>query len=136
MCRTAHLHPHRIYRPAEQIINSSNQKTKIISSHGFKLKLSQAELPHLVAYHDVGDFGLAVHILMFLLIGENREDKIAGFTLALPHQEAAGFAFVCEQLLCISPGEVPMVPPGEERPCYVVYQRYCRSTFLSFWGTR
>lgn len=72
------------------------------------------ELPHLVAYHDVGDLGLAVHVVVFLLVGENREDEVARFTLALPYQEATGFAFVCEQFLCISPREVPVVPPGPE----------------------
>lgn len=62
----------------------------------------------------MGDLGLSVDILVFLLIGENWEDKVARFTLALPHQEAAGFAFICEQFLCISAGQVPMVPPGQE----------------------
>lgn len=76
--------------------------------------MAWAELPHLVAYHNMGDFGLAVHVFMFLLIGENREDEVARFTLALPYQEATGFAFVCEQFLCISPREVPMVPPGDK----------------------
>lgn len=69
---------------------------------------------YLVAYHYVGDLGLSVYILVFLLISENWEDKVARFTLALPHQEATGFAFICEQFLCISAGQVPMVPPGQE----------------------
>lgn len=68
--------------------------------------------PHLVAYHDVGDFGLAVYVLVLLLVGENREDKVARFALTLPHQEAASFAFFREQLLRISSGQVPMIPPG------------------------
>lgn len=43
------------------------------SSHQFKFLYSSSglELSHLVADHDVGDLGLAVHVLMFLLIGEN-----------------------------------------------------------------
>lgn len=72
------------------------------------------ELPHLVAYHNVGDLGLAVHVLVFLLIGKNWEDEVTRFTLALPYQEATGSAFVCEQFLCISPREVPVIPPGDE----------------------
>lgn len=62
----------------------------------------------------MGDLGLSVYILVFLLIGEDWEDKVAWFTLALPHQETTGFAFICEQFLCISAGQVPMVPPGQE----------------------
>lgn len=62
----------------------------------------------------MGDLGLAIHIVMFLLISENREDKVSRFTLALPYQKAAGFAFFREQFFCISTWEVPVVPPGEE----------------------
>ena len=71
-------------------------------------------LPHLVAYHNMCDLGLAIHVFMFLLIGENREDEVARFTLALPYQETAGLAFVCEQFLCISPRQVSVVPPADE----------------------
>lgn len=35
------------------------------------VQVAWTELSHLVADHDVGDLGLAVHVLMFLLIGEN-----------------------------------------------------------------
>lgn len=84
--------------------------------------MAWAELPHLVAYHYVGDLGLAVHIFMFLFIGDNWEDEVAWFTLALPHQETPSFAFVCEQFLCISPRQVSMIPPGEDWQW--IYQPY------------
>lgn len=71
-------------------------------------------LPHLVADHHVRDFSLAVQILVFFLIGENREDKVSGFALAFSHQKASSLAFVCQQFFCISPRQMPVVPPGEE----------------------
>lgn len=68
---------------------------------------------YLEANHNVCDFGFAVDVVVFLLVGENRQDKVSGFTLTLPDQKAAGFAFFCEEFLCISPSEVTMVPPGD-----------------------
>lgn len=44
---------------------------------------------YLVPDHDVCDFGLAVHVLVLLLVGEDGQHKVARFTLALAHQEAA-----------------------------------------------
>lgn len=85
----------------------------------------------------MGDFGPAVHALVLLLVGENREDEVARLALALPHQEAAGFALLREQLFGISPGQVPVVPPGEQRRRLyglgpAVLLCLFRSTFASF----
>lgn len=85
-------------------------------------------LSYLEADHDVGNLGLAVHILMFVLVGENRQDEVSRFTLALPDQEAASSAFFCEQLLRIFPRQVSMVPPGGKGGSLILVHR-CRTCF-------
>lgn len=66
---------------------------------------------YLVSDHDVGNLGLAVHVFMFLLVGEDREHEVTWFTLALAYQETAWLALVRKQLLSVAPREVPVVPP-------------------------
>lgn len=57
---------------------------------------------YLVSDHHVGDLGFAVDILVLLLVGENREDKVARFALALSNQKATNLAFFCEEFLSVS----------------------------------
>lgn len=70
---------------------------------------------YLVSDHDVGNLGLAVHVFMFLLVGEDREHEVTWFTLALAYQETAWLALVRKQLLSVAPREVPVVPPSVDR---------------------
>ena len=79
-----------------------------------RLQMIWNDLSHLVANPNMGNLGLAVHVLLFLLIGENREHEVSQGALALPYQKAASFAFFWEHFLCISAREAPVVPPGEE----------------------
>lgn len=65
---------------------------------------------YLISDHDVCDFGLAVHVFVLLLVGEDGQHKVAWLALALAHQEAARLALFREELLRITPREVPVVP--------------------------
>lgn len=58
---------------------------------------------YLTADHDVRDPASALRILLLLLVGEDRQHEVPRFALTLPHQEAAGSALVCQELLSISP---------------------------------
>lgn len=71
--------------------------------------------PHLVSYHNMSDLGPAVDILVFFFIGENWQDKVSWFTLTLPNQKTASLAFFCEEFLCISSWQMPVVPPVVNR---------------------
>lgn len=71
-----------------------------------------AGLAHLAADHDVSDFGFAVVGVRFVVSGADRQNKIPGVALALPHQEAAVLAFLRQQLLCVATRQMSMEPSG------------------------
>lgn len=110
-CQTSLHHPHRIYHPAAH--EYEQRAIKLCAC--WLLNVPKWKLfPHLVSDHHVRDLCLAVQIFVLLLIGENRENKVPWFALAFSHQKAPGFAFICQQFLCISPRQMSVVPPGEE----------------------
>lgn len=108
-CQTSLRHLRRIYRPAVH--------KKAVQLQRWAITLwaaSSTQFPHLVSDHHMCDLRPAVQILVLLLIGEHGEDKVPWFTLAFSHQKAPSFAFVCQKFLCVSPRQMPVVPPGEE----------------------
>lgn len=68
---------------------------------------------HLTADHDVRDFGLAVAAVRLVVSSADRQDEVAGVTLALPHQEAAVLALLRQQLLSLPARQVSVEPSGE-----------------------
>ena len=87
---------------------------------------------YLIAYHDVCDLGPAVHVVVLLLVGEHRQDKVPRLALALPHQEAARLALVSEQLLRIAPGKMPVEPPGQKEGIRVAHTEKRPRNVLGF----
>lgn len=63
--------------------------------------------------HDVGHVWFSVPSLHLILVRQHRQYKVSWFALALSHQKATWFPFLCQKLLCLLAGEVPMVPPKE-----------------------
>jgi len=72
-------------------------------------------ISHLVVDHHVGHMWFAVPGLHLILICQHRQYKVSWFALALPHQKAAWFPLLCQELLCLLAGEVPVVPPEEQQ---------------------
>lgn len=69
---------------------------------------------YLAVDHDVCHFGFAIVALSFVIPCPHRKDKVPRVALALPHQEAAMFSFLCQEFLSFSPREMPVKPPGNE----------------------
>lgn len=69
---------------------------------------------YLAVDHDVCHFGFAIVALSFVIPRPHGEDKVPRVALALPHQEAPVFSFLCQEFLSFSPREMPVKPPGNE----------------------
>lgn len=69
---------------------------------------------YLAVDHDVCHFGFAIVALSFVIPRPHGEDKVPRVALALPHQEAPVFSFLCQEFLSFPPREMPVKPPGNE----------------------
>lgn len=76
---------------------------------------------HLTADHNVGDFGFAVTAVRLVIARADRQDEVAGVTLALSHQEAAVLALLRQQLLSLPARQVSVEPSGEKKRCFFVF---------------